>query len=173
MATHTAPKHPLIARRRSLPDFVRRERKTKKRTSPLTHLSTSMPDFDAITPLSSASDIPSSSPRSLADDAPDPHDIFRLRGMVMVLQSLLRRATKWSCKASSKTVFRRCEVFTYATYVRVVCPPRLKQKTRYISFVWRRHSKHQTSVSDLCFNRDSSTFLQEGTPRASLAAELG
>lgn len=45
------------------------------------HLSTSRPVLDAMTLLSSSRVVPSSRPRSLAEDAPDPHVIFRLSGI--------------------------------------------------------------------------------------------
>ena len=38
---------------------------------------------------------------------------------------------------------------------------------------WRRQRKHQTSVDALCFDRGSSVFLPEDTPRTAISAELG
>lgn len=42
-----------------------------------------------------------------------------------------------------------------------------------VHLVWRRQRKHQTSVDTLCFDRGSSVFLPEDTPRTAVSAELG
>lgn len=102
----------------------------------VSHLSAARPVFDATTPLSSARVVPSSRPRSLAEDAPDPHVIFRLRGIVHGSSSAATQAEAATRKEMCRTV--RPEG---APTIDMDVPPSWGAESKFLCVWINRHSR--------------------------------